>query len=153
MDLPRRYELLRDQSKTFMSETVTVDSKSLAEAIRTEVASHFSPDLVHCIQQIHVFKPRLNEIRARILIVQVRQLTEQYGLNLHWIAPEVIARATREDPKTMLAGHLIEARQAGMSRIRVELDRATGQIQVKPAESTPTDGEGLEGASDLRTPD
>lgn len=111
-------------------------------------AGPFKPEIISRMNQVYVFKPLPQEVRAKIVLIKARKLVGDYGLALDHIDPLLVAEAIKRGGKVsktgdtrqqenvlqdMLASPLIDAKHAGLKTVCLGYDKLTGAVRVTEA--------------------
>src|ERR1700730_9727141 len=106
----------------------------------------FRPEILGRIDRVYVFQPLEGMIIAEIAVLKISKLARQYGLNVQYVAPELLVRALAANEKVsrwgireldrilndMLASAMVDAQESGAKAIIVEGD-LSGNVSVRPA--------------------
>jgi ATP-dependent Clp protease ATP-binding subunit ClpA len=106
----------------------------------------FRPEILGRIDRVYVFQPLEGMIIAEIAVLKISKLARQYGLNVQYVAPELLVRALSANEKVsrwgireldrilndMLASAMVDAQESGAKAIIVEGD-LSGNVSVRPA--------------------
>ena len=68
------------------------DTFELGQAVRTLLreSAHFRPELISRLDQVYVFKPLKGIVAAEIVALKVKKAAEEYGVDIDYIAPELV---------------------------------------------------------------
>ena len=124
---------------------VILTSKAHAEGELAE-AKNFRPEILGLIDKVYVFKPLEGMVVAEIALLKIAKIARQYGLEVHFIAPERILQALIANEKVkrfgirelarivdeLFANQFIEAKEAGAKKVDVVVGEG-GSVQIRPA--------------------
>lgn len=122
------------------------DPFELGNAVRGVLrdSQAFRPEIISRFDQVYVFKPLDVEASARVAGIKIANAASEYGVEIEWIDENIVfdiirnadaAGDVRELVRVVdkqLGGLLIQAREDGLERVRIELDD-TGLAVVRPA--------------------
>lgn len=106
----------------------------------------FRAEILGRFDRIYVFKPLSGNVMARIAILKMNALARQYGLELAYVAPQLVFEAMQKSNKIkefgvreldriigeILGDAMYEAKRNNIKRIKLCLN-ADGVLQVDPA--------------------
>jgi ATP-dependent Clp protease ATP-binding subunit ClpA len=123
------------------------DYHEMLNAVKGELAEAkvFRPEILGRIDRVYVFRPLAGMVVAEIALLKISKLAREYGLEIEFVAPELIIRALMANEKVsrfgireleriladLFANQFVEAKEAGAKRVRVEVDE--GNVRVTPA--------------------
>ncbi len=129
------------------------DYHEMVNAVKGELAEGkvFRPEILGRIDKVYVFKPLKGMVVAEIALLKIAKLAGEYGLQVHFVAPELILRALMANEKVsrfgirelerilsdLFANQFIEAKEAGASKVNVEVGE-DDSVRVKPAAEADT---------------
>jgi ATP-dependent Clp protease ATP-binding subunit ClpC len=107
----------------------------------------FRPEILGRIDKVYVFQPLQGIVVAEVALLKISKLTEEYGLKVEFVAPELIMQALLKNEKIsrfgireleriifdMFAASLAEAKENGAKRVLVETVGG-GEVKVVNAE-------------------
>ncbi len=113
----------------------------------------FRPEILGRFDRVYVFKKLPRDVMAEIVILKMVKSTQAYGLELDYVAPELVVEALDKSEKVsdfgvrelerivdeMLADGLLAARQAGARRVRLKV-MADGAMTIEPVADPPDAG-------------
>ena len=124
------------------------DYHEMLNAVKGELAEAkvFRPEILGRIDKVYVFRPLAGMVVAEIALVKIAKLAREYGLEVEFVAPELILRALMANDKVsrfgirelerilfdLFANQFIEAKDAGAKRVRVDTGE-DGNVRVSPA--------------------
>jgi ATP-dependent Clp protease ATP-binding subunit ClpA len=127
------------------------DPNELNNAVRVQLreAAIFRPEIIGRLTRIYVFKQLEGIVRAEIAFLKMRKMAQEYGLDVDFVAPELLCNAVQAGDKLkdfgarqrdqviedMLAEPLLAARRAGAKSVKLALGK-TGDILVEPSLSS-----------------
>lgn len=105
----------------------------------------FRPEIIGRLDRVYVFEPLDGIVLAEIAAIKMRTLANQYGVELRFVAPELIVEAMQKGNKLkdfgareldrvvdeLLAEPMLMAKNAGASTIAIRLD-PSGNLLVEP---------------------
>lgn len=128
------------------------DPHELMNAIKSHLADAkvLRPEILGRIDRVYVFKRLPTEVMAEIALLKLGALAQSYGLALAYVRAELIIDALRKNRKISQFGirelerildqdygpAMAEAREAGASCIRLEIDGAGG-VEIRPGKEAP----------------
>jgi ATP-dependent Clp protease ATP-binding subunit ClpC len=94
----------------------------------------FRPEILGRIDKVYVFQPLHGVVLAEVALLKISKLAGEYGLEVQFVAPELIMQALLKNEKIsrfgireleriifdMFASHLAEAKEGGAKRVLVE---------------------------------
>jgi ATP-dependent Clp protease ATP-binding subunit ClpA len=109
-------------------------------------AKVFRPEIMGRFDKIYVFRPLEGIVLAEIVVIKMRNLAREYGLELNYVDPELVLEAMEKSDKLkdfgaremervvgeLLGESMLAARNAGANRIAVTLDD-DGDLRIDPA--------------------
>jgi len=114
------------------------DPQELNNSIRVHLreCGYFRPEIIGRITRIYVFRPLDGLVRAEIVVLKVRKLASEYGLEIEKVAPEIIhelvqkgdklsdfgARQREQVVEDLLAEPFLMAKRSGAKEIRVAVN-------------------------------
>jgi ATP-dependent Clp protease ATP-binding subunit ClpA len=123
------------------------DYHEMVNAVKGYLAESkvFRPEILGRIDRVYVFQPLEGMIIAEIAVLKISKLARQYGLNVQYVAPELLVRALAANEKVsrwgireldrilndMLASAMVDAQESGAKAIIVEGD-LSGNVSVRP---------------------
>jgi ATP-dependent Clp protease ATP-binding subunit ClpA len=129
------------------------DYHEMVNAVKGELAEAkvFRPEILGRIDKVYVFKPLEGMVVAEITVLKIAKLAREYGLEVHFIAPELIVRALMANEKVkrfgtrelerivrdLFANQFIDAKEAGAKEVDVDVGPG-GSVQVRPASKADT---------------
>ncbi len=129
------------------------DYHEMLNAVKGELAEAkvFRPEILGRIDKVYVFRPLQGMVVAEIALLKIAKLAREYGLEVQFIAPELILRALMANDKIsrfgirelerilseLFANQFVEAKEAGAKRVRVDVGE-NGAVQVTPASDAAT---------------
>ncbi|MEZ6073210.1 MAG: AAA family ATPase [Pirellulales bacterium] len=137
-----------EQDKLTQMQEETSDMSELNNALRVHLqeSGTFRPEIIGRIDRIYVFKQLAGIVRAEIVLLKMRKIANEYGLEMVHVAPELIYEAVKEGDKLkefgarqreqvvedMLADGLLAAKRAGAKRVSIVIDD-DGDLLIQPA--------------------
>lgn len=125
------------------------DYHDLVGAIKSYLADAkvFRPEVLGRIDKVYVFKPLQGLVIAEIALLKIERLAREFGLEVRFVAPELILQALEANVKVskfgirelerilfdLFAGHLAAARDQGAPAVSFEVG-ADGKIACNPLE-------------------
>jgi ATP-dependent Clp protease ATP-binding subunit ClpA len=129
------------------------DYHEMLNAVKGELAEAkvFRPEILGRIDKVYVFKPLEGMVVAEIALLKIAKLAREYGLEVHFIAPELILRTLEANEKMkrfgtralvdvvneLFANQFIEAKEAGAKKVDVVVGEG-GSVQIRPASKADT---------------
>jgi ATP-dependent Clp protease ATP-binding subunit ClpC len=129
------------------------DYHEMLNAVKGELAEAkvFRPEILGRIDKVYVFKPLEGMVVAEIALLKISKLAREYGLEVHFIAPELILRALMANEKVsrfgirelerilfdLFANQFIDAKEAGAKKVDVDVGEG-GSVQIRPASKADT---------------
>jgi len=126
----------------------STDYHEMVNAVKGYLADTkvFRPEIVGRIDRVYVFQPLEGMVIAEIALLKLSKLAREYGMQLEFVAPELIVEALIAGAKVsrfgvreldrvifeMFALQLTEAREGGATKVKVEVG-ADGKAAVSPA--------------------
>jgi ATP-dependent Clp protease ATP-binding subunit ClpC len=123
------------------------DYHEMLNAVKGELAEGkvFRPELLGRIDKVYVFKPLKGMVVAEIALLKIAKLAGEYGLQVHFVAPELILRALMANEKVsrfgirelerilsdLFANQFIEAKEGGAKKVDVDVGK-DGDVRVTP---------------------
>lgn len=123
------------------------DYHEMLNAVKSELAEAkvFRPELLGRIDKIYVFKPLEGMVVAEIALLKIAKLAGEYGLQVHFVAPELILRVLTANEKVsrfgirelerimsdLFASQFIEAKEGGAKKVDVDIGK-DGNVRVTP---------------------
>src|ERR1700733_1791967 len=123
------------------------DYHDMVNSIKTYLAESkvFRAEIVGRIDRVYVFQPLSGMIIAEIALLKITKLAEQYRLQVHFVAPELLLRALAANEKVsrfgirelerildeMLANQMLQAKDQGAREVSLEANEA-GEVVVVP---------------------
>jgi ATP-dependent Clp protease ATP-binding subunit ClpA len=123
------------------------DYHEMLNAVKGELAEAkvFRPEILGRIDKVYVFRPLAGIVVAEIALLKIAKLGREYGLEVQFIAPELILRALAANDKIsrfgirelerilseLFANQFVEAKDGGAKRVRVDADE-DGNVKVAP---------------------
>ena len=106
----------------------------------------FRPEILGRIDKVYVFQPLGGMVIAEIALLKIAKLGKQYGLEVQFVAPELLMQVLVANEKVsrfgiralqgvlddLLPAHFIEAKEAGAKQVTVAADEETGELRVRP---------------------
>jgi ATP-dependent Clp protease ATP-binding subunit ClpC len=124
------------------------DYHEMLNAVKGELAEAkvFRPEILGRIDKVYVFRPLEGMVVAEIALLKISKLGREYGLEVDFVAPELILRALLANEKVsrfgirelerilfdLFANQFIDAKEGGAKRVRVDVE-SDGKICVRPA--------------------
>lgn len=128
-----------------------VDYHEMVNAVKSHLADTkvFRPEILGRIDKVYVFEPLEGIVIAEIALLKLQKLAREYRLQLDFVSPELLVKTLVAGQKVsrfgvreldrivfeMFASKLIDAREAGASRVRIEVDQDSGP-RVVPVTSS-----------------
>ena len=111
-------------------------------------ANVFRTEILGRIDRVYVFQPLQGFVIAEIALVKLTKLASEYGLEVEFVAPELIVQALAANEKVsrfgirelerilfdMFADPMEKMKDSGFRKIRVETSE-TGEIKILPVVS------------------
>jgi ATP-dependent Clp protease ATP-binding subunit ClpA len=129
------------------------DYHEMVNAVKSELAEAqvFRPEILGRIDKVYVFKPLEGIVVAEIALLKIGKLAQEYGLQVHFVAPELIVRALLANEKVsrfgirelerilfdLFAGQFIEAKEGGAKKVDVDIGE-DGNVRVRPTTEADT---------------
>jgi ATP-dependent Clp protease ATP-binding subunit ClpA len=126
----------------------STDYHEMVNAVKGYMADSkdFRPEILGRLDAIYVFQPLEGEVVAEIALLKIAKLAKEYGLEMDYVAPELILMALLANEKVsrfgirelervlggMFGNQLLEAKYSGAKRVTLEVDD-DGQVLVHPA--------------------
>jgi ATP-dependent Clp protease ATP-binding subunit ClpA len=124
------------------------DYHEMLNAVKGELAEAkvFRPEILGRIDKVYVFRPLEGMVVAEIALLKISKLAREYGLEVHFVAPELIVRALMANEKVkrfgtreldrilseLFANQFIEAKEGGAKRVRMDSGE-DGSVRITPA--------------------
>ena len=124
------------------------DYHEMINAVKGELAEAkvFRPEILGRIDKVYVFKPLEGMVVAEIALLKIVKLAREYGLQVHFVAPELIMRALLANQKVsrfgirelerilsdLFASQFIEAKEGGAKKVDVDVSK-DGSVRVQRA--------------------
>ena len=124
------------------------DYHEMVNAVKGELAEAkvFRPELLGRIDKVYVFKPLEGMVVAEIALLKIVKLAREYGLQVHFVAPELILHALTANEKVsrfgirelerilsdLFANQFVEAKEGGAKKVDVDVGE-DGKVRVRPA--------------------
>ena len=128
-------------------QTEMTDYHEMLNAVKGELAEAkvFRPEILGRIDKVYVFRPLAGMVVAEIALLKISKLAREYGLEVQFVAPELIMRALMANEKVsrfgirelerilfdLFANQFIDAKESGAKRVRVDVEN--GNVCVTPA--------------------
>ena len=128
------------------------DYHEMLNAVKGELAEAkvFRPEILGRIDKVYVFRPLEGMVVAEIALLKISKLAREYGLEVEFVAPELILRALMANEKVsrfgirelerilfdLFANQFIDAKEGGAKRVRIDVDDDKN-VRVTPASDTP----------------
>src|SRR6202048_545792 len=109
------------------------DYHEMLNAVKGELAEAkvFRPEILGRIDKVYVFRPLEGMVVAEIALLKISKLAREYGLEVHFVAPELIVRALMANEKVkrfgtreldrilfdLFANQFIDAKESGAKRV------------------------------------
>jgi ATP-dependent Clp protease ATP-binding subunit ClpC len=107
----------------------------------------FRPEILGRIDKVYVFQPLKGIVLAEVALLKISKLAQEYGLEVKFVAPQLIIEALTKNEKIsrfgvrelerivfdMFAVHLADTRQAGGSAVVFDIN-SSGEITVATAD-------------------
>lgn len=139
------------------------DYHEMVNAVKSHLADTkvFRPEIVGRIDKVHVFKPLAGIIIAEIVVLKMEALAKEYDLELVYVDPHFIVDAMQKGNKLskfgvreldrvineMLGEAMLAAKEAGVKRVRLDVDEDSGEMSISPADEELADGNGEQAAA------
>jgi ATP-dependent Clp protease ATP-binding subunit ClpA len=108
-------------------------------------AKVFRPEILGRIDRVYVFQPLEGIVVAEVALLKITKLASEYGMEVEFVAPELILQALTANEKVsrfgirelerilfnMFAESLADIRELGHKKIRLEVN-SLGEITVNP---------------------
>ena len=123
------------------------DYHEMLNAVKGELAEAkvFRPEILGRIDKVYVFRPLEGMVVAEIALLKISKLAREYGLEVEFVAPELILRALMANEKVsrfgirelerilfdLFANQFIDAKDGGAKRVRID-GEADGKVRVTP---------------------
>ena len=123
------------------------DPHERADAVKKHLrdCKVFRPEIIGRLDRVYVFEPLDGIVLAEIAALKMKTLANQYGVELRFVAPELIVEAMQKGNKLkdfgareldrvvdeLLAEPMLMAKNAGASTIAIRLD-PSGELLVEP---------------------
>lgn len=120
------------------------DYHEIVNAIKSYLADSkvFRPEILGRIDKVCIFKPLVGMVIAEVALLKIAKLGREYGVQVDFVAPELVVQALEANVKVSKFGireleriifdkfarHFVDARQAGMNSIIFEVDAPSGKI-------------------------
>jgi ATP-dependent Clp protease ATP-binding subunit ClpA len=127
----------------------TLDEHEMINGVKSHLADAkvFRPEILGRIDKIYVFKPLQGIVIAEVALQKIAKLAKEYGLELQFIAPELLLAALAANDKVsrfgirelerivfnMFAPSFSDLRDRGVRSVKCEVD-GSGQVAVMPAD-------------------
>jgi ATP-dependent Clp protease ATP-binding subunit ClpA len=124
------------------------DYHEMLNAVKGELAEAkvFRPEILGRIDKVYVFRPLEGMVVAEIALLKISKLAREYGLEVEFVAPELIVRALMANEKVsrfgirelerilfdLFANQFIDAKEGGAKRVRIGVDDDKN-VSVAPA--------------------
>jgi ATP-dependent Clp protease ATP-binding subunit ClpA len=124
------------------------DYRETVNAVKGYLADSnvFRPEILGRIDKVYVFRPLEGMVVAEVALLKIANLASEYGLEVDFVAPELVMRALLANQKVsrfgirelerilfdMFAPMLADAKEHGSPRISFDVD-AEGRLVVAPA--------------------
>lgn len=124
------------------------DYHEMLNAVKGELAEAkvFRPEILGRIDKVYVFRPLEGMVVAEIALLKISKLAREYGLEVEFVAPELIVRALMANEKVsrfgirelerilfdLFADQFIDAKDGGAKRVRIGVDDDKN-VRVAPA--------------------
>jgi ATP-dependent Clp protease ATP-binding subunit ClpA len=124
------------------------DYHEMLNAVKGELAEAkvFRPEILGRIDKVYVFRPLEGMVVAEIALLKISKLAREYGLEVEFVAPELIVRALMANEKVsrfgirelerilfdLFANQFIDAKEGGAKRVRIDVDDDKN-VRVTPA--------------------
>lgn len=106
----------------------------------------FRPEILGRIDKVYVFQPLEGMVIAEIALLKIVKLGKQYGLDVQFVAPELLMQVLAANEKVsrfgiralqgvlddLLPSQFIDAKEAGAKQVAIEADETSGGVRVKP---------------------
>ena len=128
-------------------QTGTPDYHEMVNAIKGYLAESkvFRPEILGRIDKVYVFQPLEGLVVAEIALLKISKLAREYGLQIEFVAPELIVEALAANQKLsrfgireleriifdMFAAQLIEVKDQGISQIKLLIDEQR-KVRARP---------------------
>src|SRR3984893_3613173 len=124
------------------------DYHEMLNAVKGELAEAkvFRPEILGRIDKVYVFRPLEGMVVAEIALLKISKLAREYGLEVEFVAPELIVRALMANEKVsrfgirelerilfdLFANQFIDSKEGGAKRVRIDVDDYKN-VRVTPA--------------------
>src|SRR5580692_8869883 len=114
------------------------DYHEMLNAVKGELAEAkvFRPEILGRIDKVYVFRPLAGMVVAEIALLKISKLAREYGLEVQFVAPELIVRALMANEKVsrfgirelerilfdLFANQFIDSKEGGAKRVRIDVD-------------------------------
>lgn len=131
------------------------DYHEMLNAVKSYLADAkvFRPEILGRIDKVYVFQPLQGIVVAEVALIKINKLATEYGMEVEFVAPELILKALSANDKVsrfgireleriifeMFAESLSDIRDQGHKKIRFEVDDS-GKFQVKPVAEAKVEG-------------
>ena len=128
-------------------QTEVTDYHEMVNAVKGHLAEAkvFRPEILGRIDKVYVFPPLKGIVVAEVALLKIAKLAKEYSLSIQFVAPELIMRVLIANEKVSRFGireldrvlsdlvgrQLMEAREAGATKVTIEADDA-GAVRVTP---------------------